>query len=141
MISFPQPEKRGSSIKWRFFDYGKEIQIWYDGLTEDEQETLIDLLKLNGKADTPAGWIGWKMLTGEGKEGKIWEWRFHPSGVQQRLLGVFGIGRREAVFLVGCNHKQRVYQPRDCIKTAVKRAKEVRLNKAKLNERQVPEDI
>lgn len=81
------------------------------------------------------------MLTGEGKEEQIWEWRFHPSGVQQRLLGIFGSKRREAVFLVGCNHKQRVYQLRDCIKNAVKRAKEVRLNKAKLNERQVPKDI
>lgn len=141
VIQFPQPPKGDAEIKWRFFDYGSEIETWYRLLSEEEQDTLQALLKANGKAETPDGWTGCKVLQGDAKEEKVWEWRFNPAGVQQRLLGIFGSKRKEAIFLIGCNHKQDVYKPPDCLKTAIKRAKEVREGTVKLNERKVRTDI
>jgi hypothetical protein len=143
VIRFDQlaSKANGTSIKWRFFDYGADIESWYSLLSEDEQETLEDLLKWNSKVDLPTDWLGCKMLRGEAKTERIWEWRFHPAGTQQRLLGTFGANRKEAIFLIGCNHKQNVYQPANCLNTAVKRAREVREGKVKLNERQVRTDL
>ena len=142
VIQFPHPPKGSDAdIRWTFFDYGAEIEAWYRQLSEKEQDTLQALLKLNAKADASTGWTGCKMLQGEGKEAKVWEWRFNPDGVQQRLLGIFGTKRKEAVFLIGCNHKQNVYKPPDCLRTAVKRAKEVREGTVRLNERKVRTDI
>jgi hypothetical protein len=142
VIPFPQsPKGDNADIKWKFFDYGSEIETWYQQLSEEEQDTLQSLLKLNGKAETPQGWNGCKILQGKGKEEKVWEWRFDSDRVQQRLLGIFGSNRREAIFLIGCNHKQAIYKPPDCLKTAIKRAKEVREGKVRLNERKVRTDI
>ncbi len=131
-------------ILWRFFDYadaGWNIDDWYGSLTEVEQDVFDALLKTNAKAETPQDWNGCKMLQGAAKEEKIWEWRFHPSGRQQRILGIFGENRREAIFLIGCNHKQEVYDPPKCIPTAIKRAKDVRAKKVKLNARQIESNI
>jgi hypothetical protein len=91
VILFPHSSNSTDGvIKWKFFDYGTEIETWYQQLSEDEQNTLQSLLKINSKAETPSGWTGCKMLRGDGKKEKIWEWRFDPDGVQQRLLGIFG---------------------------------------------------
>jgi hypothetical protein len=142
VIPFPKiPDGRAGDIKWKFFDYGTEIDAWYKGLSEGEQDTLQSLLKTNGKAETTQGWTGCKMLQGEGKEEKVWEWRFNSDRVQQRLLGIFGDKRQEAIFLIGCNHKQGIYKPRDCIKTAAKRARQVRERMVTLNARKIRTDI
>jgi hypothetical protein len=141
VIQFRKPPEGDPRVEWKFFDYGTEIEAWYQLLSEEEQDTLQTLLKLNSKAETPNGWTGCKMLQGEGKAEKVWEWRFNLEGVQQRLLGIFGSKRKEAIFLIGCNHKQKVYKPPDCLKTAIKRAKEVREGTVRLNERKVRTDI
>ena len=101
------------------------------------------LLKNNAKTDTPYNWSGSKNLKGEAGKHGIWEWKFNASGVQQRLFGIFGTEKKHAIFLIGCNHKQNIYQPPDCIDTAITRAKEVRDTKKKviLNERKVRTDI
>jgi len=56
-------------------------------------------------------------------------------------LGIFADERKEAIFLIGCYHKQKRYTPQDCVKTAIKRAKEVRKGVAKLNEREIKQVI
>ena len=70
------------------------------------------------------------MMEGKCKEHGIWEWRFRANGHQQRILGIFGEARKEAIFLIGCTHKQKVYTPPNCLATAVKRAKEFRSREA-----------
>jgi hypothetical protein len=132
------------SDRWRFFDYvgtGHGIAEWYQALSEDGQDIFESLLKANGNADLPTNWVGCKMLQADCKAEKIWEWRFIADGRQQRVLGIFGQGRKEAVFLVGCTHKDNVYDPRDSLKTAIKRAKDVRQRKARLDEREIRSDI
>jgi len=129
---------------WEFFDYKEgnqnPIERWYQALTEEEQDVFESLLKTNGKAELPTGWTGCKMLQGEAKSEQIWEWRFTGGSVQHRLLGIFGPGRKQATFLIGCNHKQHVYQPRDCIITAIKRARAVREGRAELDGRTARSD-
>ena len=129
---------------WRFFDCleGRRnpIEEWYQGLGEG-QDTFDSILKAHQKADSPTQWNGCKMLKGECKEQGIWEWRFFVNGRQQRLLGIFGEKRKEAIFLIGCYHKQQRYMPPDCLQTAIRRAKAVRERTAELHERQVKSDI
>ncbi len=78
-----------------------------------------------------------------GKNAGIWEWRFRDltTKIQQRLLGVFAKGQpKTAIFLLGCNHKQKVYQPVNCLDTAKKRANSIKSGDM-FNERKVRTDI
>jgi hypothetical protein len=126
---------------WKFFDYPDEIEKWYRGLSEEGQYIFNTILKVNQKAELPTQWVNCKALQGGPKEQSIWEWHFLADGRQERLLGIFGELRREAIFLIGCSHKQKVYQPANCLETAIKRAKEVRGRKVTLYERTVEPDI
>jgi hypothetical protein len=117
------------------------IEDWYQGLSEEGQDLFDGLIKQNRKADRPAQWLGCEMMEGECKKHGIWEWRFFADGRQQRVLGIFGGNRKEAIFLIGCTHKQKVYTPPKCLPTAIKRAKEFRAGRARTRERQVSEDI
>jgi hypothetical protein len=130
-----------SLSSWLFFDYGDDIESWYLGLSEEGRDVLDAMLKANSKADTPQQWTGCKMLQGEPKEPGIWEWRFFADDRQQRLLGIFGERRKTAIFLIGCSHKQGVYQPAECMDTAIRRAKEVRNGRTGLGRREVRSNI
>ena len=139
VIPFPR-------VGWRFWDYleagNNPIEDWYQGLSEADGRPVFDaIIKANKKADHPSQWLDSKMLKGEAQEHGIWEWRFYADGRQQRLLGIFGSDRKQAIFLIGCTHKQNVYNPPKCIETAIKRAKDVRAERARINERTVREDI
>ena len=138
MILFPV-------LGWRFFDclegVNNPIEDWYQGLSEEEQDKFNALLKQNQKVDLPIHWGGMKMMQGECKEHRIWEWRFLGDGPQQRILGIFGEQRKQAVFLIGCYHKQQIYEPPKCIKTAIRRAKAVREGTANVLERTVDPSI
>jgi hypothetical protein len=87
VIAFPQPEKRGSPIKWRFFDYGDEIQIWYDGLTEDEQETLVALLKLNARLILRRDGAAAKCSKGKARKSRFGSGVFIQAGYSSGCLG------------------------------------------------------
>lgn len=126
--------------QWRFFDFAEDIEDWFGALSEEGQDILNGLLKINSKTALPRDWIGCEMLQGPCKEEGIWEWRFRADGVQQRLLGVFGIERRTAIFLIGCFHKQRVYKPALCLQTAIKRAS-IAKKGGLFRERKIREDI
>ena len=131
---------RSSQEKWQFSDYAG-FEEWYQELSEEGQDTFDSVLKTNGNTPIPKHWNSSKMLQGEYKQEGLWEWCFFADGCQQRVIGVFGEKRKEAIFLLGCTHKQRIYQPAECLNTALKRAKEVRQGKAKLNGREVRSDI
>lgn len=130
---------------WRYFDYrqgaGNPIEDWYQGLSEEGQYKFDSLLKANQKAEQPAGWTGSKKLHGECAQEKVWEWTFYADGRQQRVLGICGDQRKQVIFLIGCSHKGKVYTPHDCLKTAIKRAKEVRSGRAPISERKVEQDL
>ena len=126
---------------WRFFDYAEDIETWYDGLSEEGQNIFDGILKVNSKTDLPLRWVACEMLQGACKDQGIWEWRFRADNTQSRLLGVFGEElRKTAIFLIGCTHKQKIYQPHDCLESAIKRAKSIQKG-ASFNERKVREDI
>ena len=69
-----------------------------------------------------------------------WELEFISDKRQYRVLGVFGPGRKEATLLVGCYHKQRVYQPPNALDEAVKRNKTLSEGRATRLERQIRTD-
>jgi hypothetical protein len=143
VIPFPKTNPHEGEGLWRFFDFGENgksvIEPWHEGLTEAGQDTLSTLLKHNRKTGLPIHWIGIKFLQGKQKEEGIWELRFFDDR-QQRLLGIFGSQRRQAIFLIGCSHKGKVYVPSECLETAVKRAKSARQG-AQLYERAVEENL
>lgn len=144
VIPFWQVAGGESHQIWRFFDYCESgrnvIEPWYQALLEDGQETLDAILKQNAKTPLPMNWGCSKVLQGEYKQEGIWEWKFFANGKQQRLLGMFGNNRREAIFLIGCSHKSRVYTPHDCLDTALRRAKEARKG-AQVDERTVEQTL
>jgi hypothetical protein len=130
--------------QWKFCDYvesGQDIDTWYEGLSEEGQDNFDSLLKTNANIPIPIHWQGCKMLQGKYKEYKLWEWCFFADNRQQRLVGIFADTQREAVFVIGCYHKQKVYKPLNCLDTAIIRAKKVRLGGATLNAHPIPTDI
>jgi hypothetical protein len=126
--------------RWRFFDYAEDIEEWYLALSEEAQDILNGLLKINSKTILPRDWIGCEMLQGACKEEGIWEWRFRADNIQQRLLGVFGQERGAAIFLIGCSHKQKVYKPTNCLQSAIKRAKDAKKG-GPFRERKIRENL
>jgi hypothetical protein len=144
VISFPKPPKPEKADKWRFFDYlenGKNtINPWYEALSEEAQDVFDSILKQHAKTPLPIHWGNSKMLQGEYKQERIWEWRFLADGCQQRILGIFGNQRKEAIFLIGCSHKDDVYSPPKCLDMALKRAKDYRKG-AQVEERPIEESL
>ena len=144
VIPFPSAGVPKKEPEWRFFDFVENrknvIEPWYEGLAEVGQDIFDALLKQNAKTPLPIHWGCSKMLQGEYKQEGLWEWRFFANDRQQRIVGIFGSRRKEAIFLIGCSHKDDVYTPPKCLKTALKRAKEARKG-ADLEERSFDQDL
>ena len=139
LILFP------SSPFWSFFDYVANghnlIEEWYlNDLSEEAQFTFDALLKNQRKVESVLNWAGFKYLKGKPKEERIWQLDFIADRRQYRLLGVFGVGRKNAVLILGCYHKGDNYTPRDALEMARKRAKAIREGKAELHERKIKSD-
>jgi hypothetical protein len=139
VIEFSEPQY------WSFRDYVEggvnRINEWYDGLSEEARDGFDSLLKNTRKIPNHLQWGGFKFLKGEAKEERLWQLDFIAEKRQYRLIGVFGIGKKQAALILGCYHKGPVYTPRDAIHTACKRAKALREEKAETHERQITEDI
>jgi len=137
--STPEP------TEWRFWDFTQNnnnaIEDWYKDLSEDAQNLFDSLLKNNHKVQNPINWIGFKRhLKGEFKGSGIWELEFQ-CGVQYRVIGLFGPGRKEATLLIGCYHKGRVYHPTDALGTALKRKTLLEQGAATHRERKIRTDL
>ena len=136
-----------SEAYWSFWDfqYAKDsnpIEDWYGQLSEEAARRLDALLKVNSKTDSPHQWVGFKrFLQGGLKQHRIWELEFHADKRQYRLLGKFGDVRKQAILLMGCYHKGRVYTPADALEQASKRAKLLAEGKAIICERPINEDF
>jgi hypothetical protein len=138
IICTPEP------TEWRFWDYkengNNQIEIWYDGLSEDAQNMFDSLLKSNRKVKNVVHWIGFrKFLKGILEGSKIWELGFY-SAVQHRVLAYCGPERMQATLLIGCFHKQGVYDPPDTFATALKRKSKLITGVGEHHERTIKTD-
>lgn len=139
MISFPGP------AHWTFQDYVEgginRVEEWYVGLSEEGQDKFDSLLKNTSKITNHLQWGGFKFLKGEAKKERLWQLDFIADKKQYRIIGVFGLGQKQAALIMGCYHKGPIYTPRDAIETACKRAKALRERKAETHERPITESI
>lgn len=131
---------------WHFYDYcegdSNPIQDWYlKELSEDGRLGLNALLKNTCKVANHLEWVGFKYLKGEPKKEAIWQVDFIADKRQYRVLGVFGVGSKNAAVVMGCYHKGDVYTPHSALETAVKRAKALREGRAGLRERKIRMDF
>jgi len=144
VIEFPrEPEE---PKEWVFHDWGRgnanPIEAWVQGLSDEAREKLNSLLKTNRKVQNFVSWVGFKrFMRGELKNEKIFELEFYVDKRAYRLLMVSGEKRKHAVILIGCYHKQKVYEPPDALNTAYKRAKVLKGGKATTHERKIEEDF
>lgn len=132
---------------WQYYDYGTKernlINDWLSVQPEMVKDLFESVFKTNRKINDPKNWIDSRPMEGLLKKEKIGEYRIEHANVQYRLLGIFGHSRKQAVFLIGCTHKMRVYNPHNCLNTAIKRARIVRADQKGiiLYERKIQEDI
>jgi hypothetical protein len=128
---------------WKFWDYvsavgNNMIEEWLQKeVSEDGRLTFDKLLKNIRNTENHRNWIGLRPKPFKRKSGMIWELGFFADGRQYRILGDF-CGEKEAVFLIGCYHKQKRYYPEDTIDQAFKRKGELKNGTAKHDERKVP---
>jgi len=121
------------AVYWTFHDYVEggqnPIGEWYTNDLSDAGRFGFDAaLKNAARTKSELGWSGFKYLQGEPSKEKIWQLDFRADGRQYRLLGVFRPGR-QAVLLIGCYHKGKVYTPPNAFDSAIKRAKAIREKK------------
>ena len=134
------------SDSWRFFGFksgnNRPVDDWYKGLSEEAKFAVRDGLKDARKIEDPRNWLCFKRyLKGKLRKYKIWElWFSCGDNRQYRLLGIFGSERKQAIFLVGCYHKERVYTPADALETAFNRARDLSEGRAEIYERKIPTD-
>jgi hypothetical protein len=128
---------------WKLWDYvspagNNMIAEWVEkDLLADGQLMFEKLLKNIAKTENHLNWIGLRPKPFKRKTGMIWELGFFADGRQYRVLGDF-CGAKEAVFLIGCYHKNKRYYPDDAIDQAFKRKGELKNGTAKHEERKVP---
>ena len=142
VIVLPKP-KDGS---WRFYGIRyangtQPLDDWFlHDLSEPAQFALIDALKDAQKIENPTDWLCFKRhLKGKLQKYKVWEiWFSCGDGRQYRVLGVIGSERKQAVFLMGCYHKSRVYTPSGALDTAFRRARDLDQKRVTVYERKIP---
>ncbi len=146
MLAKSQKSDIVDKVVWTFHDYVEggqnPIENWYENELSDAGKFGFDaLLKDRAKTRNHLEW-GLKPLKGEARTLHIWELKFLADGRQYRVLGVFRAAK-QAVLLVGCYHKGKVYTPPDALDTAIKRAKALRDQKQGVgtSERKIKFDI
>lgn len=134
------------SPPWTFKDYTEggqnPIENWYENDLSDVGKFAFDaLLKDRAKTSNHLEW-GLKPLQGKARKLHIWELKFIAEARQHRVLVVLGAAK-EAVLLIGCYHKGKVYTPPNALDTAVQRAKALRDKKPGIAtiERKVKSDL
>lgn len=132
---------------WTFFDYGTKannlIERWLSEQPEEVQDLFEAVIKTNRKIEDPKNWSESRKMEADLAKEEIWEFRVRHDNVQYRLLGSFGQSRKQGVLLIGCTHKMKVYDPHDCLRTAIRRARAVKMKEegVVLRERKIKENI
>jgi len=101
---------------------------WYkaqDSRTKARHDVAFDYLEVR----KPHEWR--KPFSKKLKNSSMWEICIHAT-INHRLIGFFG--PRDGMFsiVMCCTHKEQVYTPKDAIKTAAARMKEVTLDSNKV---------
>lgn len=142
VIPFRQPKV----TTWSFADFvyptgNNPFESWYEQQTDEVQETIDSALKNMAKTEDHLNWTTWRgYLRGDAKRQKIWEIGFFVEGRQYRIFGIFS-GSKVVILLAGCYHKGKIYEPRDAIETATKRAAALREGTGITYARQVRIDL
>lgn len=112
-------------------------------LSEEAQFAFRDALKDAQKIDSPTNWLCFKRhLGGKFRKYKMWElWFSCGDNREYRVLGVFGRERKQAILLMGCYHKGRVYTPAEALETAFQRARDLEQERVTIYERTIPTDL
>jgi phage-related protein len=136
--SFPEPKE------WTFCDYstamGNPIDDWVAGLSEYAQNLFWSMLKNNRNVQNPRHWTQLRYLEGKAQRHRLWELRFKADGKAYRVMGFFANKRKTAVLLIGCFHKQNVYDPPAAIDTAITRKGHLEKGEATAIERPISID-
>lgn len=132
-------------LYWTFYDYVEggqnPIENWYrNDLLDNGRFGFDAALKNAAKTKSELQWGGFKYLQGDQKKEKVWQLDFFADGRQYRMLGVFRPGR-QAVLLIGCYHKGKIYTPQNALDGAIKRAKSLREGQATTRERKIKLDL
>lgn len=142
VISFPLSS---ATARWKFYDFVQPndknpIEDWKDELSEYGQELFDTTLKNCSKIEKKEDWSAFRGSL-KGVKGPIWEIGFKADRRQYRVFCVHRKeNTRQVILLIGCYHKQRAYHPRNAIKTAEKRYKQLIRGEAKISERKIPKD-
>src|SRR5687767_14569436 len=113
---------------WQFMDYispqGRNmIADWYGKLLTQERADFDTFIRILAKTRQwhrdDFRWLKGKRYAGLG------ELRFKSERKQHRVIGFYGVGPQQFTMLIGCTHKQNIYQPPGCFNTAVRRKSEV----------------
>ena len=111
-------------VIWTFFDYvshvgNNQIDRWYEDLLIQEQSDFDEFLKTLGKTEK---WGNRDYRPLHCKCIGLGELCFASCKKQHRVIGQFG-PNHQYTLLIGCTHKQRVYDPPNAMDTALVRKK------------------
>lgn len=124
---------------WKFKTFIKEsgnnaINEWYDEQPPSAKASIRGKLRHLQITEEWVKGVDYKKLKGT-REPIIEILIFDKIGkIQYRLFGCFGPGRKNFTLLIGATHKNQVYSPKDCIKTAEKRYKFLLKNKENIDD-------
>jgi hypothetical protein len=137
ILSFPEP------TTWTFLTYVEDgvdvIDEWYKAQTFEARMAFDKVLKANVKIKDHQHWTGYRHKL-KGKKRKIFEIEFSADKRANRVLCIFD-GVKRAVLLIGCYHKNNLWTPSGAPDIAAKRAEKVMNGTAKLNIRQIRNDL
>jgi hypothetical protein len=105
---------RPQILEWR-----EEMSFAVRAIFDDRIDTLAKLPR--------ADWQFPEFSLLRGKEGRqgLSEIRWFAEDKQWRVIGFFGPGKMEYTMLISCTHKQKRYNPDNCLETAIKRKRAI----------------
>ena len=124
---------------WTFMDYcsaggNNPISEWYESVLSVQQRADVDAL-LRVLRNSRIWNVTDFRARIQGREG-LSEIRLKSERTQIRLIGRQAPGFRY-VLLIGCTHKQQIYDPKSCLDTAERRKKEIDRGEASTREHEI----
>lgn len=111
------------------------IADWYAGLLTQEQSDFKAFMRILAKT-REWRYPAFKWLTGK-KYRELGELRFESEKKAHRVIGCLGPGAKQFTMLIGCFHKQRVYNPANALDTALQRKKLLEQGEGSARERKI----
>ncbi len=121
---------------WKFADYlspsgENPLSDWKQRILSVQQRADIDaLLGILRKTRIWSPAVFRPRMRGYDELSEI---RLKSDGIQIRLVGCFKPGFRY-ILLIGCTHKQQIYDPKDALKTAERRKRQIDRGEATFRE-------